>query len=191
MIIGVCMKKLILSIAIFFIPFSFANEAKPYEIISKNDTSFANRPRAQIFIVAPETKTLQQRIDTAKIAATDYSSKTGAKVVTVFLMPFPEAKGTGYYLAQASYWSDGCGNSGTQCDDKIWQINSTDQQLSDEQLKVAKEYYANADFYSNSKKFLDNDGLPDEKKIISHITKKLKIKAKNVDFPSLFLEPVE
>jgi hypothetical protein len=186
------MKKMILSllISIFFIPSVFA-EVKPYEIVSQNDTSFANRKRVQIFIVSPEAKTLQERIDTAKLAATEYSSKTGAKVVTVFLMPFSEAKGSGYYLAQASYWSDGCGNSGTQCDDKIWQINSTDQQLSDEQLKVAKEYYANADFYSNSKKFLDKDGLPDEKKIISHITKKLKIKAKNVDFPSLFLEPVE
>lgn len=185
------MKKLILCLAIFFIPFCFANEVKPYEIISEKDTSFANRPRAQIFVVSPETKSLQQRVDTAKIAATDYSSKTGAKVVSVFLMPFPEAKGTGFYFARVNYYSDGCGNSGTQCDDKIWEIKSTDQQLSDEQLKVAREYYANIDFYSSSKKFLDKDGLPDEKKIINNIVQKLKIKSKNIDFPSLFLEPVE
>lgn len=185
------MRKLLLSLSFFFIPFCFANEVKPYEIISERDTSFANRPRAQICIVSPEAKSLQQRVDTAKIAAMDYSSKTGAKVVSIFLMPFPEAIDSGFYFASAHYYSDGCGNSGTQCDDKIWKIRSTDQQLSDEQLKIAKEYYANVDFYSNSKKFLDKDGLPDEKKIINHIAQKLKIKAKNIDFPSLFLEPVE
>lgn len=185
------MRKLLLSLSIFFIPFCFANEAKPYEIISEKDTSFANRPRAQIFVVAPDAANLQQRVDTAKLAATDFSSKTGAKVVSVFLMPFSEAKGTGFYFARANYYSDGCGNSGTQCDDKIWEIKSTDQQLSDEQLKIAKKYYSNADFYSSSKKFLDKDGLPDEKKIINHIAKKLKINAKNIEFPSLFLEPVK
>ena len=101
-------------------------------------------------------------------------------------MPFPEAKGTGFYFARVNYYSDGCGNSGIQCDDKIWEISSTDQQLSDEQLKVAKEYYSNAYFYSSTKKFLDKDGLPGEKKIINHIAQKLKINAKNIDFPSLF-----
>ncbi|MCX8578833.1 toll/interleukin-1 receptor domain-containing protein [Gilliamella sp. B2717] len=185
------MKKLFLSLTIFLIPFCFASEIKQYEIISENDTSFASRSRAQIFIVSPETKNLQQRVDTAKIAATDYSSKTGAKVVSVFLMPFPEAKGTGFYFARVNYYSDGCGNSGTQCNNKIWEVMSTDQQLSDKQLKIAKEYYSNADFYSSSKQFLDKDGLPDEKKIINHIAKKLKINAKNIDFPSLFLESVE
>ncbi|WP_279084553.1 hypothetical protein [Gilliamella apis] len=106
-------------------------------------------------------------------------------------MPFAEAKGSGYYLAQAFYWSDGCGNSGAQCNDVIWEVKSTEQQFTDDQLKVAKEYYANKEVYFNSKKFLDKDGLPDEKKIIGDITKKLKIKNKNIEIPSLFLEQVE
>lgn len=187
------MKKLILTLVIFIFPisFTFANEIKPYEIISEKDTSFVNRTRAQIFIVSPEAKSLQARIDTAKIAATDYSSQKGVKVVSVFLMPFAEAKGSGYYLAQAFYWSDGCGNSGTQCNDVIWEVKSTEQQLTDDQLEVAKEYYANQDVYFNSKKFLDKNGLPNEKKIISDITQKLKIKNKNIEIPLLFLEQVE
>lgn len=187
------MKKLILTLVIFIFPisFTFANEIKSYEIISEKDTSFVNRTRAQIFIVSPEAKSLQARIDTAKIAATDYSSQKGVKVVSVFLMPFAEAKGSGYYLAQAFYWSDGCGNSGTQCNDVIWEVKSTEQQLTDDQLEVAKEYYANQDVYFNSKKFLDKNGLPNEKKIISDITQKLKIKNKNIEIPLLFLEQVE
>ena len=187
------MKKLILTLVIFIFPisFTFANEIKPYEIISEKDTSFVNRTRAQIFIVSPEAKSLQARIDTAKIAATDYSSQKGVKVVSVFLMPFAEAKGSGYYFAQAFYWSDGCGNSGTQCNDVIWEVKSTEQQLTDDQLEVAKEYYANQDVYFNSKKFLDKNGLPNEKKIISDITQKLKIKNKNIEIPLLFLEQVE
>lgn len=187
------MKKLILTLVIFIFPisFTFANEIKPYEIISEKDTSFVNRTRAQIFIVSPGAKSLQARIDTAKIAATDYSSQKGVKVVSVFLMPFAEAKGSGYYLAQAFYWSDGCGNSGTQCNDVIWEVKSTEQQLTDDQLEVAKEYYANQDVYFNSKKFLDKNGLPNEKKIISDITQKLKIKNKNIEIPLLFLEQVE
>jgi len=187
------MKKLILTIVslLFTISFTYANEIKPYEIVSEKDTSFVNRSRAQIFIVSPEAKSLQARIDTAKIAATDYSSQKGVKVVSVFLMPFAEAKGSGYYLAQAFYWSDGCGNSGTQCNDVIWEVKSTEQQLTDDQLEVAKEYYANKDVYFNSKKFLDKNGLPNEKKIISDITQKLKIKNKNIEIPLLFLEQVE
>ncbi|WP_279084552.1 hypothetical protein [Gilliamella apis] len=80
------MKKLILTIVslLFTISFTYANQIKPYEIVSEKDTSFVNRSRAQIFIVSPEAKSLQARIDTAKIAATDYSSQKGAKVVSVF-----------------------------------------------------------------------------------------------------------
>lgn len=181
------MKKIILSLLaiVLFIPTGFANEVKPYEIVSQNDTSFANRKRAQIFIVSPDAKTLQQRVDTTKIAATDYSIKTGAKVVSVFLVPFEQAVGTGYNFSTVHYWSDGCGNSGTQCDGKQWNVRATDQQLTDLQTKVAYEYYSNSD------KFLDEYGLTDEEKLKSYIAKKLKIKVKDANLPMLFLESIE
>ena len=179
------MKKFILSLFIFFIPVSFANEVKPYEIVSQKDTSFANRKRVQIFIVSPDAKTLQQRVDTTKIAATDYSDKTGAKVVSVFLVPFKQAVGTGYNLAAVNYWSDGCGNSGTQCDGKQWNVRATDQQLTDLETKIAYEYYSNSD------KFIDSYGLPDEEKLQAYIAKKLKIKVKDANLTMLFLDTVE
>ncbi|WP_392565154.1 DUF4875 domain-containing protein [Utexia brackfieldae] len=181
------MKKFILGfLALFlFITSSAANQIKPYEIVHQKNTSFANRLRAQIFIVSPDAQTLEQRVDTAKIAATDYSLKTNAKVVSVFLVPFKQAAGTGYNYAIANYWSDGCGNSGTQCNNKQWEVNATDQQLTDLELKIAYEYYANLN------KFLDKYGLPDEQKLTSYVAKKLKIKTKDANPTMLFLESIE
>lgn len=141
--------------------------------------------KVQIFIVLPDAKTLQQRVDTTKIAATDYSTKTGAKVVSVFLLPFKQVVGTGYNFAAVKYWSDGCGNSGTQCDGKQWNIRATDQQLTDLETKIAYEYY------SNSHKFIDSYGLPDEEKLQAYIAKKLKIKVKDANLTMLFLDEIE
>lgn len=97
--------------------------------------SFKNIPhlqieKVQIFIVSPDAKTLQQRVDTTKIAATD-------------------------------------------------------QQLTDLETKIAYEYY------SNSHKFIDSYGLPDEEKLQAYIAKKLKIKVKDANLTMLFLDEIE
>lgn len=178
------MKKLFVLLTFIFCPAVLA-QVHEYKIVDARDTSIGQiRIRGQVSIISPEAKSQQDRADTAKQAAWDVSKITGANVVSIFLLPSEKVIGSGYQLARVQYYVDGCGNSGSPCNGKIWEVWASDAQLNKIQLQIAEEIYNP----NPPVTVLDQYGLPDEKKLHQYIAKKLNIKVSDVEKNLVYLD---
>lgn len=85
-----------------------------YEIIQDENTpTGSQRTSANITIVAPSAQDKASRAEAVKQAVNDKVAKDKTTVVNVSLIPSKQLLGTGALLAQAEFYADGCGFSGS------------------------------------------------------------------------------
>ncbi|WP_051219408.1 DUF4875 domain-containing protein [Oceanobacter kriegii] len=163
---------------------SLPGKAKPYTVLSKQDTSVANRDRLRWIIIAPQAVTLDDRAATAVQAAKDLQSQTGADLADVWLEVGEFSVGQGRQLAQATFIPDGCGNSGQDCGGQAWQVSATDVQLTEQQISIWKAWY------QERSKF-QVDGLTDEAALKAHLAKRFKVTPDQISLPWFDREPIQ
>ncbi len=118
--------------------------AVTYNVAEREDNSIAGRKRLSVYLVAPEAKTLKQRGETAIAAAEKLQKESGAKVVTVFLIPTGKKVGgelvfAGTNLALARYAPDSGGYSGDQ--GWKWEVQAYDGAVNPQEIKIAERWY--------------------------------------------------
>lgn len=153
-------------------------EPQKYEILKREDKSKRDTNRVTSFwISSPDAVDLASRAATVKKAAEDLQQKTNVPVILVYLTINKESMGMGYNLAIARYFSDGCQYSGDECDDVIWSVEATSEVIAPEQIRILSEWY------NNRKMFLDKENNLNEEKLISFLSKKLKIPTSEISLP--------
>lgn len=90
------------------------DQAKAYQLLSKEDFSFAGRDRLQFNITAPAADSFESQAQTGIKAVMDYKKQSQADVVTVFVGENIEQINNGGAHAIISYAPDGGGFSGDQ-----------------------------------------------------------------------------
>ncbi|EGG0282947.1 DUF4875 domain-containing protein [Salmonella enterica] len=157
--------------------------AHEYQVIGKDDTSFAGRKRLRWVITAPTALTQADRAETAKAAAKALQDQTDADLAQVWLEVAPFAAGQGSQLAMATYTPDGCGASGKDCDGKKWDVEASDVQLTQEQLAVWKAWRENRD------QFME-DGMVNEERLKSFLANKFGTTPDKITLPWVSREKV-
>ncbi|MBG6243205.1 MAG: hypothetical protein EKE20_15960 [Candidatus Symbiopectobacterium sp. Dall1.0] len=160
-------------------------EPQKYEILKREDKSKRDTNRVTSFwISSPDAVDLSSRAATVKKAAEDLQQKINVPIVLVYLTINKEGMGMGYNLAIARYFSDGCKYSGDECDDVIWSVEATSEVITPEQIRILSEWY------NNRKMFLDKENNLNEEKLISFLSKKLKIPTSEILLPYFTTEKV-
>lgn len=160
-------------------------EAHEYTVIEKAARLEKANNRIESFrILSPNSKTKEDRAATVKKAAQDLHLKYNIPVVNVFLEATKASAGGGYILAIANFFSDGCQYSGADCNDVIWTISASGEQLSDQQLKIIDEWS------KSRKRFVTKDGRLDEAALTKAVAKRLGIQEKDVELPFITKDKV-
>lgn len=159
-------------------------KAHKYQLIERDDTSFRGRDRLRWIIIAPTAITKADRAATAMKAARDLQNETNADLAQIWLEAGKFATGQGMQLAIATYIPDGCGNSGKDCDGKVWKVSASDAQLTDQQLMIWKAWE------KHSGKFME-DGLVNEQKLITYLAGQLNLPEDQIDLPWIDREKVK
>ncbi|MFZ4214337.1 hypothetical protein ACOZB2_23275 [Pantoea endophytica] len=160
-------------------------EAKTYSIIAQEDKSKrADNRVSSIWIMSPEAISFEDRAATVRKAAEDLQAKTNVPVIRAYLAFSKESVGRGGPLAMATYFADGCQYSGKECDDVIWDIQSSKDTVTPQQIKIYDTWY------QNRKKFTDKNDNVNEDKLSNFVAKKLKIQPSEVTLVYVSLEKV-
>ncbi|MBS2782699.1 PH domain-containing protein [Aeromonas salmonicida] len=150
-------------------------EAKPYTIIS-GDMKTKSR-KETFFVAAPLAETKGDRAGTAKKAARDIFEKTGIPVVTVFVEHDKLFAGKGSNLAKATYFSDACNFSGSDCNGIVWDVAASNVTVTE------KEWGVYRDWIKNRSRYLDKNGDLNEEKLKAFLAKKYGVKPDDVHLP--------
>ncbi|EIJ2375756.1 DUF4875 domain-containing protein [Vibrio alginolyticus] len=149
-------------------------EAKAYEVVSTKDFSFGGRERIEIVVVSPNATNRAEFAQTAISAAYKQQDKTKADVVSVRLEPSKNLVGYGFAYAIASYAPDGRGNSGEQ--DWKWDVAAAETSLDSSKVNIAEQWYAHRASFQE-------DGMTNEKELISFLAKKNSLSEKDIRLP--------
>ena len=160
-----------------------------YNVIEREDQSIAGRKRISAYIVAPDANTLQQRGETAIVAAQNLQKESGAKVVTVFLIPNGKKVGSelvfaGTNLALARYAPDGGGYSGDQ--QWIWEVQASDSTVNPQEIKIAERWYEEEGKYQIDDGF--GGTITDEEALSKALAAEFGISPDDVGLPYFSLE---
>lgn len=150
-------------------------EAKPYTIISGDMKTKARKET--FFVAAPLAETKGDRAATARKAASDIFEKTGIPVVTVFVEHDKLFAGKGSNLAKATYFSDACSFSGSDCNGIVWDVAASNVTVTE------KEWGVYRDWIKNRSRYLDKNGDLNEEKLKGFLAKKYGIKPDDVHLP--------
>jgi RNA polymerase subunit RPABC4/transcription elongation factor Spt4 len=150
-------------------------EAKPYTIISGDMKTKARKET--FFVAAPLAETKGDRAATARKAASDIFEKSGIPVVTVFVEHDKLFAGKGSNLAKATYFSDACNFSGTDCNGIVWDLAASNVIVTD------KEWNTYRDWIKNRSRYMDKNGDLNEEKLKAFLAKKYGIKPDDVHLP--------
>lgn len=150
-------------------------EAKPYTIISGDMKTKARKET--FFVTAPLAETKADRAATARKAASDIFEKTGIPVVTVFVEHDKLFAGKGSNLAKATYFSDACNFSGTDCNSIVWDVAASNVAVTE------KEWNVYRDWINNRSRYLDKNGDLNEEKLKAFLAKKYGVKPDDVHLP--------
>jgi hypothetical protein len=142
-------------------------EAKPYQIIVDNDEK--DKRRATIRIISSTANSKADRAATVKQAVLDSYKKTGIPVISAYLELDPAFKGQGAHVADATYFSAGCGFSAKDCDGIEWKLDASDVQISERQLSMA------LDWEKYKARFTDKNNELNEAKLEAFLAKKYKV----------------
>ncbi|MGV2844216.1 hypothetical protein ACE1OG_10125 [Aeromonas hydrophila] len=151
-------------------------EAKPYTIIS-GDMKTKSR-KETFFVAAPQAETKGDRAATARKAASDIFEKTGIPVVTVFVEHDKLFAGKGSNLAKATYFSDACNFSGTDCNGIVWDIAASNVTVTE------KEWNVYRDWIKNRSRYLDKQGNLNEDKLSAFLAKKYGVSPDDIMLPA-------
>lgn len=158
--------------------------AKNYEVIAMDDYSIANRSRIKIFVLAPEATTFDDRAATIQLAAKDFLHQNKVQEVTALLEVTKKMATHGVILAKAIYTPDGCDNDGIGCTGKIWDIESSSDNLAPQQIAISEAWFA------NRAKFTKKDGIIDESGLKKFIAQKLKVPESKITVPFISLKSI-
>lgn len=150
-------------------------EAKPYTIISGDMKTKARKET--FFVAAPLAETKGDRAATARKAASDIFEKTGIPVVTVFVEHDKLFAGKGSNLAKATYFSDACNFSGSDCNGIVWDVAASNVMVTE------KEWGVYRDWIKNRSRYLDKNGDLNEEKLKAFLAKKYGVKSDDVHLP--------
>ena len=92
--------------------------ANEYVLIENNDISTASRKRTRLKIFVPTAKSPESLISTSMEAAVRVQREEWSQFVVVFVLATDDP--TSDPLAQVDFAPDGCGNSGKDCNKKMW-----------------------------------------------------------------------
>lgn len=148
------------------------DQAKEYQLLSKEDFSFAGRDRIQYNITSPDSDSFESLAQTGIKAAMDYQKQSRANVVTVFLGESIENINNGDAQAIIKYAPDGGGFSGDQ--GWKWQIEAIEplSELEKKTLSLWEE---------NSEKFKLEDGWNiDEEAFKDFAAEKLNVQSSDI-----------
>lgn len=164
---GVILGSLVLIILILMLPdpesSSLAGEAKDYKQVSYSDTSIGNRARGQVWIIAPDALSKEDRAATVWQAAQDLRKNYNADLMQVFLLPHERFEGYGIHYATALYVPDGCGISGQNCGGDVWNIRSTERSIDEHDIQVWISWQDSAhEFTDQSSGIINEDALAAE-----------------------------
>lgn len=156
-----------------------------YQIIAAEDYSFSGRKRLKIFVTAPSATSFEDRASTIQLAAKEYLHHEKANQVTALLEVSKGMATRGIILASATYTPDGCGNSGDDCIGNAWEVESSSDVLTSKQISISEAWFANRG------KFVKKDGLLDEPRLKSFLSKKLNVPLEEVTLPFIYLKPIK
>ncbi|MGL4734317.1 MAG: hypothetical protein ACRCWB_04340 [Enterovibrio sp.] len=156
-----------------------------FSIIEKTDLSTANRKRINVLIVSPGAgaKTKAERADVVMHVAKLIQKETDADVIRVALEPSVKVANRGGVFAYVIHTPDGCGHSGRTCDGKIWDLNSSETQVSDYEMSMWEAWVDHRD------KFIE-DGLLNEEKLQEFLAVQFKTDPEQITIPLIWREPV-
>lgn len=150
------------------------SRARPYKVISSDDTSFTGRSRVQWHITSDATD-FESFAQTAIKAAQDLQAQTYAYVSSVYLETDQALVGQGYSLAIAHYAIDGGGFSGDQ--DWTWDVSAATKAPEKISMTVAELWSKYRRVYQTA------DGFTDEPKLRAAIAKELGVDVEVVHLP--------
>ena len=116
-----------------------------FKVVEDEDTSFGNRLRRSIRIVAPTALTREDRIATLIEAARQAWRKHHSQFIALFLLPFE----SGPIVARIDYAPDKCGVSGEDCTGQVWTAASaSDVVLTPKQEQIHTAWERNKDRFN-------------------------------------------
>ena len=160
-------------------------DPKKYNILIRDKKSTQDDNRVIAYrIVSIDAISKGDRAATVKKAAQDLQAKDKAPVIQVFMELTKNSSGRGYIVARATYFSDGCDYSGQECNDVIWDIESSDYKVTEADKKILSEWY------KNRSSFLKKDGDVDEAKLSAFVARKLSIPVEEIKLPYITTDKV-
>ena len=158
---------------------------KKYTVLSRDKKSNQADNRVIAYrIVSAEAINKGDRAATVKQAAQELQSKDKAPVIQVFMELTKSSSGRGYIVARATYFSDGCDYSGEECNDILWDIESSDYKVTETDIKILNAWY------KNRSAFLKKDGDVEEQKLTAFLAKKLSMPIESIKLPYITTEKV-
>ncbi|MFB2853507.1 DUF4875 domain-containing protein [Aeromonas allosaccharophila] len=151
-------------------------EAKPYTMISGDMKSKSRKET--FFVAAPLAESKGDRAATARKAASDIFEKTGIPVVTVFVEHDKLFAAKGSNLAKATYFSDACNFSGTDCNGIVWDVAASNVTVTE------KEWNVYRDWIKNRSRYLDKQGNLNENKLSAFLAKKYGVSPDDIMLPA-------
>lgn len=155
-----------------------------YKVFKTSDRSMPTRKRLQIFIIADGAKTKEERVAVVMHAARQIQIESGASVVRVALEASEKVAGGGSAFALATYIPDGCGQSGSPCDGKVWAVDAADTQVNEHEMAVWEAWI------DNRNKFIEDDAL-NEEKLQEFLAVQFKTDPEKITIPFIWREPVD
>ena len=154
-------------------------QAHSYKVIDAEDFSSAKRKRIRWHIVAPQAESVADRAATVVQAAKDLMAEAvETDRVAVWLHIDERLMAAGKLLASASYTPDGKGASGEDDGGEVWEVESSDTQLSEQDLRVLMGWE------QHKERFRDELELLDEERLVQYLSEELNIGETEVKFPS-------
>jgi hypothetical protein len=151
------------------------SQARPYDLFGKSDHNVAGRDRREFKIYSPGSVSIDERAYTAMNAALYFQKGTEAQVISVRLYHSKDPADPELLLALVDYAPDGGGNSGN--DGWTWKVKAASERVSPLEILINKSWEA------NKHKFIEADGLINEKELTSFIANQLNIPVDRVKLP--------
>jgi hypothetical protein len=162
--------------------------AVPCELVEVRDTSFPGRERRRAFIAAPVDLTVDQRAQTALVAAVEIQRNTGSAYVLVQMAFDSEAMSAGW-AAEAEYAPDGFDQSGeTRLRNGTWEASVSKLSPTADDLAIFRSWDKHRESYRGG------DSMLDEGKLKLRIAKETGATAEAIDAALLkygFGQPLE
>ncbi len=150
-------------------------QAHSYKVIDAEDFSSAKRKRIRWHIVAPQARSIADRAATVVQAAKDLMAEAVETDRVAVWLQVDEKLGK--LLASATYTPDGKGTSGEEDDGDVWEVESSDIQVSEQGLRVWMG------LEQHKERFRDESGLLDEEKLVQYLSEELNIAKAEVKPP--------